>query len=476
MKLTTKLALSQLKENRKRTILTLLGIVLSVAMITAVFGFVASGRNAIYNLVLSRGNYHVAYGNLAPAEAETLAADPAFESHYTQVESDGAVTLYARLAKPSGNVWGQMHAIIEAYNINDFSAKKNTQLLALEGHVPDEYTIVMFTIAGVLFLVIMVASVIVISNAFRVSAGERIKQFGILKSVGATARQIRSTVVSEGLLLAFIGIPIGIGIGLGVEAVGCALAGHFLVARNKLNDMQIHMDFAAPWWVIVLAAVLALLTIFLSAYLPARKAAKIPAIDAIRGKGEVKLKAKKVRGAVLTRKIFGVEGQLASTFMKRSRRNYRATVIALASSVVLFLVGVSFGDSLMTQVTMLYPGVDATAYVSLSSYSVSTSEDTLPPTTSAEAARTVTERLQTFDREAAIKMVGGNAGLEIQTTDTDIWSDAGRIAIPEAQSGRPVLVIYLSLDDAFYAELCKQANVPEGANIRPVLKPKNMIY
>ena len=47
MKLTQKLAYSQLKTNRKRTIWTLLGIALSTAMITAVYGFAMSGYEAV---------------------------------------------------------------------------------------------------------------------------------------------------------------------------------------------------------------------------------------------------------------------------------------------------------------------------------------------------------------------------------------------------------------------------------------------
>ncbi|MDR1003120.1 MAG: FtsX-like permease family protein [Oscillospiraceae bacterium] len=477
MKLTAKLALSQLKANRRRTVLTLLGIVLSVSMITAVFGFVASARNAIFDTILKGGDYHVAYEGLTPEQADILAADTEFESSYTKEAYDGEhVALYCRLAQPSDDVWKQMADIAGKYNIGPFTSHTNTELLMLEGYAPDEYSMILFSIGTVLFLVIMFASIIVISNAFRVSAGERTKQFGILKSVGATSRQIRSSVVYEGLLLSVIGIPAGIAVGFLVEAAGCALAEYFFTALNAINNNGIHLKFTAPWWVIAIAATLAFVTIFLSAYLPARKASKIPAIEAIRGKGEIKLKAKKVLAAKLIRNLFGMEGELAAKSMKRSSRSYRATVVALASSVVLFLVGVSFGDSIMTSMDMLYPGIEATAIASVSSYrvvdtstydiEVSGKKQDIPPVpTSAEKAREATEKLAEYDKNADIRMIGMNSGEVMQTADRAILNSEGEQIDPWIQKEAPVKVTYILLDDVFYAKMCRQANAPLGSNL-----------
>ncbi|MDR3289043.1 MAG: FtsX-like permease family protein [Peptococcaceae bacterium] len=71
--------------------------------------------------------------------------------------------------------------------------------------------------AAVLGTIIVVTSVIVISSAFRISAGERTRQFGILKSVGATKKQIAQTVLYEGVFLCVAGIPCGVALGLAVE-------------------------------------------------------------------------------------------------------------------------------------------------------------------------------------------------------------------------------------------------------------------
>jgi putative ABC transport system permease protein len=470
MKITAKLAYTQLKENRSRTLLTLLGIIISVAMITAVFGFAASGRNAIYQLFVSNGDYHIAYRGIHAEDVDILKTSPEISKYYTQTDDAGNITLYCRLSYPTSNAYNQMMEIAASYNITYDNGFVNTQLLALEGHGPDQYTTVIYTVASVLFLVIMGASIIVISNAFRVSAAERIKQFGMLKSVGATSRQIRSTVIHEGLFLAIGGIPLGIVIGLMVEAIGCQLAGYFLAAVNTINRNQIQMKFTAPLWVIALAALLAFVTIFLSAYLPAAKAAKLPAIEAIRGNKEVAYKAKKIRSSKLMRLLFGVEGELAAKSMKRSRRSYRATVITLSASVVLFLVSITFGQSMMVDIDMVYPDVEASVITSMEASSgygegERSGQIILPLRINSQKAEEITNKLAAYDSTTSLKMVGsGFSYLEHHTT-SDIWSKDGIKYLPKAAAGEPVSVKFIILDDDYYKQLCEKANVPLGSNI-----------
>jgi ABC-type antimicrobial peptide transport system permease subunit len=81
------------------------------------------------------------------------------------------------------------------------------------------------TIIGtIIAAIIIAASVVVVSNAFRVSAGERTRQFGMLKSVGATKKQIASSVMYEALFLSLAGLPAGLVIGLLVEFIGVTVA------------------------------------------------------------------------------------------------------------------------------------------------------------------------------------------------------------------------------------------------------------
>jgi putative ABC transport system permease protein len=77
----------------------------------------------------------------------------------------------------------------------------------------DQILTILYTIVPFLAAIIVSGAVIVISNAFSISANEQIRQFGILKSVGATTKQIRRSVMSEGRLMSAISIPIGVIVG-----------------------------------------------------------------------------------------------------------------------------------------------------------------------------------------------------------------------------------------------------------------------
>ena len=96
----------------------------------------------------------------------------------------------------------------------------------------------------------------------------------------------------------------------------------------------------------VLAIGVALVTVFLSALFPARKVGKIPALYTIRGMGEVQVKKKRVSESKVVAKIFGSSGVLARIFLKRSKRNFRATVIAMSFSIAIFIVAGGFYDQM----------------------------------------------------------------------------------------------------------------------------------
>ena len=113
-----------------------------------------------------------------------------------------------------------------------------------------------------------------------------------------------------------------------------------------------------------LAVALSALTIFISAYIPARKASRISAIEAIRQTGDIKLRQRTVRTSPLTRWIFGFPADLGLKNLKRNRGRYRATVFSLVISVVLFLTASSFSAYLQRAYSMTLSGVNYDVYVS----------------------------------------------------------------------------------------------------------------
>lgn len=196
------------------------------------------------------------------------------------------------------------------------------------------------TVGVLLGAIIAGAAAVVISNAFSIQASERVKQFGILKSVGATEEQIKATITAESNWLSLIGIPAGIILGHLFSFGGMALMGKY--AADSM-DLSIRFNPIA----ILLASALGYTTIRFASALTARKVTKLSAIEAIRQTNDIKITSKNVKTSGLIGKIFGFEGTLAAKTLKRNKRKFRITVISLVTSIILFLGASSYGDTMI---------------------------------------------------------------------------------------------------------------------------------
>lgn len=248
----------------------------------------------------------------------------------------------------------------QASGINGYSF--NTTLLAMKGYGGSEGTNVMiFSLAVIIIIIVMLASVFVIRNSFAISITEKTSMYGMLASVGATKRQIRRNVLFEGFILGLIGIPLGILLGLGVNAI------LITILNSVLGDVLSGASFVfvTPTIPIICAIVLSAVTIFLSSFFIALRASRIPPLVAIRGNKDIKVKNNKpYRTSKLTKKLFGVGGEIASKSLKRSRKKYRTTVISIVVSVAMFIAVSAFMDYGMTFTDHYYGNADYSYMVS----------------------------------------------------------------------------------------------------------------
>lgn len=238
----------------------------------------------------------------------------------------------------------------------------NTVLLSMKGYGGSDGTNVMiFSLAVIIIIIVMLASVFVIRNSFAISITEKTSMYGMLASVGATKRQIRRNVLFEGFILGLIGIPLGILLGLGVNAILIA------ILNSVLGDMLSGATFVfvTPTIPIICAIVLSAVTIFCSSFFIALRASRIPPLVAIRGNKDIKVKNNKpYRTSKLTKKLFGVGGEIASKSLKRSRKKYRTTVISIVVSVAMFIAVSAFMDYGMTFTDHYYGNTDYSYMVS----------------------------------------------------------------------------------------------------------------
>ena len=200
----------------------------------------------------------------------------------------------------------------------------------------------LFGFVAILVFLVSLGSISLIYNSFAISVSERTRQFGILKSIGATKKQIRQSVLYEAFFLSGIGILFGAVTGcIGIGVTLRCLQDDFSKLLNYSHS-DVRMKLVLNPIALLAAALICLVTVLISAWIPAKRSAKINAIEAVRQTSDIKIKGSEVKTSRLTQKLFGFEGVMASKNFKRNRRRYRSTVISLFLSIVLFISATSF--------------------------------------------------------------------------------------------------------------------------------------
>lgn len=214
----------------------------------------------------------------------------------------------------------------------------NNYLVSLEyQNLKDPSMQALYTVAAIVTLIIMATSIYCIKNSFDISITEKVRQYGMLASIGATKRQIRRNVLYEAFILGLIAIPIGILSGL--------FASFVLVKVTSIllgDALNIELNFGASIGSILLSVALGAVTIYLSAIKSARKASKISPISAIRNNNDIKIKSKKIKSPKLIKKLFGIGGDVSYKNLKRNSKKYRTTVISIVVCVSVFISLYSF--------------------------------------------------------------------------------------------------------------------------------------
>lgn len=203
-----------------------------------------------------------------------------------------------------------------------------------------------------LIVIIMIGAISLIANGFSISLSERSRYLGMIASIGATKKQKRYSVFFEGFVVGVISIPIGILSGY----AGTAIV--FKLIEGKINSIigsgANEIKAVIQPWIIVSVIIFSVITIFLSAYIPARRASKISPIDAIRQTKDIKLMTRQVKTSKITRRLFGIEGELALKNLKRNKKKYAITIFSMVISIVLFLTVYTFSYYLTQSSEMVY--------------------------------------------------------------------------------------------------------------------------
>lgn len=338
---------------------------------------------------------------------------------------------------------------LEKVNDNFYGINYNDNLLSMYG--ASKYDNLIGGMAGMLAIMlalVSVACIIVIYNSFAISVMERKKQFGLFSSIGATRKQIRKTVLFEALVVSLIGIPLGIlGAYIGIGVV-------VFVMNNLLNDilmLELHLC-TYPIFVII-PVIFMIVTIFVSAILPARRASKISPIEAIRLNDDIKIKSKKVKSPKIIRKIFGIEGDIAYKNMKRNKKKYRITVVSLFISIVLFIAFSGY-------ITYMFAGTNS--YLNVPNFDI---QIDYAEVTDMEIIDKIKNHSD-VDEYAAYTMLYFRTKTDFEPIYTDKWKEYMNDKHPEFEDD--LLTIFI-LDDQTYNSYLKKIGEKEP---KPILYTK----
>ncbi len=221
------------------------------------------------------------------------------------------------------------------YYVDDGSFRVNRNLLQFETLSFDQGTSTTTTMVFLIILFIIISSsVFCIRNSFEISITEKKRIYGMLSSVGATKRQIRKSVLREGLILSVIGIPIGLISGAFASFILVNIVNFLAFTRG---EEAIEFVYNLSPYALILSTLLSALTIYLSIIALSFRASRVSPIENLRSSNDVKITSKKLKSPWFIKSIFKMGGLIAYKNLKRSRSKYRVTVMSIVISVMMFI-------------------------------------------------------------------------------------------------------------------------------------------
>lgn len=235
-------------------------------------------------------------------------------------------------------IYKDVPKILEHFSLEQSAVSYNEFLLSryLINNPQDKTPPLLLPFYLALLIVVSFSLILIIRNSFELSMKSRIHQLGILSSIGATPKQIRICLLQEAAVLSIVPMVIGGLLGVAASA-GIIHAVNFFASDVAGRHVAV---FQYSPYVLLITFVSAALTVLLSAWLPAGKLCKIPALQAIKNADDFKVKRKKHSRILLL--IFGVEGELAGNSIKAHKKSLRICNISLLLSFLGFSIMLCF--------------------------------------------------------------------------------------------------------------------------------------
>lgn len=273
----------------------------------------------------------------------------------------GNVDIYAKFTKDGVKNWDKTIANIlgvsqvlfrKVYNQEIESEKLTEQLKKTYRFDINKYLIDLETnpisstsmgdlgkVLAIVIVIIVFTSIFCIKNSFDISITEKIRQYGMLRSIGATKKQIKRNVFYEATILGLIGIPLGIILGCLATYILIIISNYYLI---DVIQTGFKLELVFSTYAILVAIILGIITIYFSALKSATRASKVSEIDSIRNSANLKISSKKIKSPKYIKKLFGIGGVISFKNLKRNKKKYRTTIISITVSTFVFIALYSF--------------------------------------------------------------------------------------------------------------------------------------
>ncbi len=192
-----------------------------------------------------------------------------------------------------------------------------------------------YTGIALVLLIVVLAGILTICSIYYISMVYKVQEYGKIKALGATKRQIRQMVFREGMLVAAIAVPVGLIVGSILSKIGFSYLVRSYAAGNMKEVMArlLEQNQISIWkpWIYLMAVAVTLLSVVISLRCPMQIVSRISPVEAMRYDGNMKTSQKKRKGHR--------EMSLSSLTSANLSRNKKRTILTI---VTLSLTGIFF--------------------------------------------------------------------------------------------------------------------------------------
>lgn len=231
--------------------------------------------------------------------------------------------------KDGVNVPAARRSIQSTLGIAEERIHQNERLLVVMGQSRIEMALSLYATAAVLFCIVLAAGVVMIYNTFNISVIERVRQFGLLRCIGASKAQIRAIVRREGLRVTARAVPLGALVGVLVTFACSALLKFY--NAELFGDIPL-FTISPPG--LAAGAVVGVLTVAAATVVPANKAASVSPVNAVTGGSDPGVSLKK-KSSLIPR-LFPAEVALGINNAFARKKTLALMTASLALSIILF--------------------------------------------------------------------------------------------------------------------------------------------